>query len=81
MLVVGSVVTLQEWLLRTARAVGISMNLEGKIFVTNLVLYCFTGVRLHSSQKVLGGGWTWHVVRMREVEVEVNHVNPLRCSL
>jgi hypothetical protein len=54
MLVVGTVVTLQEWLLRTARAVCINMNLHGKIFVTDILLYHFTEVRLHCSQNVLG---------------------------
>ena len=44
----GTVVGLQEWLLRPARAVGITMNLEGKIFVTKIVLHYFTEVRLHS---------------------------------
>jgi len=32
----------QEWLLRAAREVGVSMNLQGKIFVTKIVLYYFT---------------------------------------
>jgi hypothetical protein len=45
---VGTVVGLQEWLLRPARAVGITMNLQGKIFVTKIVLRYFTEVSLHS---------------------------------
>lgn len=42
MLAVGTVVALQEWLLRTARTVRVSMNPQGKIFVTKVFLYYFT---------------------------------------
>jgi len=42
MLAVGTVAARQEWLLRTAREVGIGMNLQGKIFVTKIILYYFT---------------------------------------